>query len=348
MGSGILVELESGKILWSRDDEAVRAPASLTKILTALVVLENTNLKDTVTITPDARAAPGSRTYAEAGWTFTVRDMLWGMLLQSGNDAAISLAYVASPDGTMEGFTKLMNETARRIGATKTTFANPHGYDQPGHVSTARDLALITMMAMEQPLFAEMVATKAHSVPWGDGGQHVFFNHNKLLHRYPGAIGVKTGFTNGAGHSLVSAVKRDGRTLLAVAMASPDHYAESIALYDWGFANLAALSQNPQGLIRRSQLQKTDRPLNQTQTNGLEVIQLRPETLAGENLDLTDPWSAPLVAPILALAAAGGISAVIVRRRRFERDRANVMSQLQRELDAVVPMPSTERKTVDA
>ncbi|MEO7803652.1 MAG: D-alanyl-D-alanine carboxypeptidase, partial [Actinomycetota bacterium] len=97
MGSGILVEQGSGKILWSKDDEAIRAPASLTKILTALVVLENTNLDDPVVITPDARAVPGGRTYAEAGWTFTVRDMLWGLLLQSGNDAAISLAYVASP-----------------------------------------------------------------------------------------------------------------------------------------------------------------------------------------------------------------------------------------------------------
>src|SRR5437867_353563 len=110
MASGLLVDLSNGKVLWSKDAESQRPPASLTKILTALIVLERSKLDDRVVITPDARAAPGSRMFAETGWTFSVHDLLWGLMLQSGNDAAISLAHKVAPDGTVEGFVKLMNE----------------------------------------------------------------------------------------------------------------------------------------------------------------------------------------------------------------------------------------------
>jgi D-alanyl-D-alanine carboxypeptidase (penicillin-binding protein 5/6) len=250
MSSGILVDLGTGKVLWARNERVRQAPASLTKILTALVILERLNLDQKAIITPDARAAPGARTYAEQGWTFTVRELLWGMLLQSGNDAAIALAHRGSPDGTVEGFMKLANARAAQMGARDTHFRNPHGYDSPGHLTTARDLAIITAGAMREPVFAEMVASRSHRLTWGDGQPHTFFNHNKLLARYPGTVGVKTGFTSSAGHCLASAVTRDGTTLLAIVLKSPNHYGESTALYDWAFANLAGLRARSTDIIQ--------------------------------------------------------------------------------------------------
>lgn len=241
MASGILIDLQSQKVLWAKDAQTKRSPASLTKILTALTVLETANLQDTAAISKAARNVPGGRTYAEEGWTFTVQDLLWGLLLQSGNDAAITLAEKVSPDGTVAGFMKLANARAVELGATDSNFMNPHGLDEPGHTTTARDLAIITAAAMQNPIFAQMVASKTRNVPWGDGSQRTFINHNKMLWRTPGAIGVKTGFTNEAGNSLVSAVRRNGSTLVAVVMGTPRHYEESNALYDWGFANLETL-----------------------------------------------------------------------------------------------------------
>lgn len=188
--------------------------------------------------------------YAEEGWRFTMRDLLWGLLLQSGNDAAIALAENASPDGSVEGFMAMANALASRLGADSSNFVNPHGLDAQGQVSTARDLALITQAALENPRFVKMVSTKTHNVAWGDGKPHTFINHNKLLWRYEGTIGVKTGFTNQSGPSLISAVRRDGSTLIAVVLGSGDHYGESIALYDWAFANLDELRASSQDELR--------------------------------------------------------------------------------------------------
>jgi serine-type D-Ala-D-Ala carboxypeptidase (penicillin-binding protein 5/6) len=251
MASGILIDLQTKKVLWAKDDRAHRSPASLTKILTALTVLDNARLEDTAVISNAARNAPGGRMYAEEGWTFSIEDLLWGLMLQSGNDAAITLAEKVSPDGTVAGFMKLANAKAVSLGATSSSFQNPHGIDQPGHVTTARDLAIITAAAMDNPVFVQIVSSKTHIVPWGDGKPHMFINHNKMLWRAPGAIGVKTGFTEGAGNCLVSAMNRKGSTLVAVVLGTPNHYAESTALFDWGFANLEALRANSTSDVRK-------------------------------------------------------------------------------------------------
>ncbi|MEX0791364.1 MAG: D-alanyl-D-alanine carboxypeptidase family protein, partial [Actinomycetota bacterium] len=250
MQAGVLLDMESGNVLWAREEKVIRAPASLTKILTGLVAIENSDLNKQGVISNAARTVPGQRMFAEEGWTMTVRDMLWGLLLQSGNDAAISLAETIGPDGTVESFMQMANSRARELGATDSNFVNPHGLDAPGHQTTARDLALITSAALRNPTFVDMVSSKTHVVPWGDGQNHLFINHNKLLWRYDGTIGVKTGFTNDAGNCLISAVQRDGRTLIAVVMGTGNHYAESTALYDWGFANLPALQSSSTYSIR--------------------------------------------------------------------------------------------------
>jgi D-alanyl-D-alanine carboxypeptidase len=249
---GILVDPSNGKVLWAVNANQPRPPASLTKILTALVVLQRAKLDDTQTVTDEAYNAPGANTYAKPGWTYSVEDMLWALLLVSGNDMAISLAQKVSRDGTVAGFVHLMNEQAAALGATSTVMANPHGMDAAGHVSTARDLALLTMVAMKDPTFAKMVGTLKHDIPW-DGGQHshLLFNHNKFLSLYPGTIGVKTGYTTGSGNSLASEATRGGHTLLAIVLnaKSPAGYNDSKALYDWGFLNFEALEAKATDVI---------------------------------------------------------------------------------------------------
>lgn len=249
---GILVDASSGRVLWSVNADQPRPPASLTKVLTALVVLQHAGLGETQTVTEEAYNAPGANTYALPGWTYSVEDMLWGLLLVSGNDMAVSLAQRVSPDHTVAGFVSMMNQEAADLGATSTVMANPHGMDATGHVSTARDLALLTMVAMKNPTFATMVGTVRHSIPW-DGGvhTHLLVNHNKLLTLYPGVVGVKTGYTNGSGNSLDSEATRDGHTLLAIVLdaKSPAGYNDSEALYNWGFANFDVLESRATEVI---------------------------------------------------------------------------------------------------
>jgi D-alanyl-D-alanine carboxypeptidase (penicillin-binding protein 5/6) len=318
MAAGILVDAGSGKVLWSRNADVARPPASLTKVLTALVVLDQGKLDDNVTVTPEAREINGTRMYAETGWVMPVRDLLWGLLLSSGNDAAVALAQRASPDGTIEGFSKLMNERAAQLGAAQSHFLNPHGLDAPGHVSTARDLAIITAAALRNPTFAEMVATHEHDVAWGDGTTHTLTNHNKLLTRYPGTVGVKTGYTSGAGPSLISAVRRGDSTLVLVALGVPAqaHYGASIALYNWAFANLPALLANPESQLPPPPAEAPP-PARGVQpadagkavrVGGLDVVQLGAQAAT--------PGRRYPVATIVGLFAATLVGGLMLLRRR--------------------------------
>ena len=312
MAAGIVFDAASGKVVWSRDADVPRPPASLTKVLTALVVLERSSLDDNVTVTPEARGIGGTRIYAEAGWVMPVRDLLWGLLLQSGNDAAVALAQKVSPDGTIEGFAGLMNERAKQLGAAHSSFLNPHGLDAPGHLATARDLAIITSAALRNPTFAEMVSTASHDVAWGDGTVHTLLNHNKLLGRYPGTIGVKTGYTAGAGPSLISAVRRADHTLIAVVLGAPGqtHYVESAALYDWAFANLPALLAHPESQLPPHTAARSASTLpagSAVRVGGLDVVQLGP----------TSPTILHRypVTTVIGLCAAAIVALALIRRR---------------------------------
>jgi D-alanyl-D-alanine carboxypeptidase len=278
------------------------------------VVLQRAKLDDTQTVTDEAYNAPGANTYAKPGWTYTVEDMLWGLLLVSGNDMAISLAERVSPDHTVAGFVQIMNEQAAALGATSTVMANPHGMDAAGHVSTARDLALLTMVAMKDPTFATMVGTRKHTIPW-DGGQHthLLVNHNKLLTLYPGTIGVKTGYTNGSGNSLASEATRNGHTLLAIVLnaKSPAGYNDSAALYDWGFQNFDAL-----------EAQSTDTIVPLTPGASVHAASKRsggpvPEAAAGAPAGTRpDESSLPLNALLLGIVAASVVAAWYLSSRR--------------------------------
>jgi len=204
--------------------------ASTTKIMTALVVLEHAEPDELVEILPEAVGIEGSSMYLRAGEEMSVRDLLFGLMLASGNDAAVALAHHVA--GGIEDFAALMNEAAQELGMTNSHFVNPHGLDAEGHYSTARDMAVLAARAMELDSFAEIAGTRSIRA----AGRSLV-NHNKLLWRYSGAQGIKTGFTKAAGRSLVSAAERDGTRLICVTLSAPDDWNDHTALYDWGFAH---------------------------------------------------------------------------------------------------------------
>lgn len=203
--------------------------ASTTKIMTALVVCEQCNVLDRVRIPREAVGIEGSSMYLREGEVLTVQELLYGLMLRSGNDAAEALAIYCA--GTVEGFAQLMNDKAHRLGLVNTHFENPHGLDSPNHYSTAEDMAKLAAYAMENPIFAQTVSTKTVTI-----GERVLQNHNKLLWQVDGADGVKTGFTKAAGRILVSSATRQGRRLVAVTMNAPDDWADHKTLLEHGFS----------------------------------------------------------------------------------------------------------------
>lgn len=224
----ILLDARSGRVLYEKDADSPSLIASTTKIMTGLVICEQCNVLDRVKIMPEAVGVEGSSMYLQAGEVLSVQDLLYGLLLQSGNDAAVALAIYCG--GTVEGFAELMNDKARQLGLSNTHFENPNGLDSEHHYSTARDLAVLTAYAMENPVFAQTVSTKNVTI-----GNRRLTNHNKLLWRYDGAEGVKTGFTRAAGRILVSSAQRNGRRLIAVTINAPDDWNDHASLLDRGF-----------------------------------------------------------------------------------------------------------------
>ena len=225
----IVLDGTTGRVLYEKRADEKSLIASTTKIMTALVICEQCNVLDRVKIPKEAVGIEGSSMYLKEGEILSVQELLYGLMLSSGNDAAMALAIYCG--GTVEGFAQLMNDKARFLGLRGTNFVNPHGLDHPDHYSTARDLAILAAYAMENPIFAKTVSTKAVSV-----GQRRLTNHNKLLWRVEGADGVKTGFTKAAGRILVSSASRDGRRLVIVTIDDGDDWADHAKLYDDGFS----------------------------------------------------------------------------------------------------------------
>ena len=224
------MDAQTGRILYEKNADAQSLIASTTKIMTALVVCEQTNVLDRVRIPAEAVGIEGSSMYLKAGEVLTVQDLLYGLMLHSGNDAAVALAIYCG--GTVEGFAELMNDKAHRLGMRDTHFVNPNGLDCPGHYSTARDMAVLAAYAMENPIFAKTVSTKTVNV-----GNRYLRNHNKLLWLLEGADGVKTGFTKAAGRILVSSCTRQGRRLIAVTMNDGNDWQDHKSLMEQGFAD---------------------------------------------------------------------------------------------------------------
>jgi len=225
----ILVDASTGRVLYEKDADSRSLIASTTKIMTALVVCEQCNVLDRVKIPKEAVGVEGSSMYLKEGEILTVQELLYGLMLHSGNDAAVALAIWCA--GTVEEFAQRMNDKARSLGMTGSHFVNPNGLDAPEHYSTARDLAILTSYAMENEIFAKTVATKTVTI-----GQRSLRNHNKLLWQVEGADGVKTGYTKAAGRILVSSAVRQGRRLVAVTIDDGNDWADHSALYEEGFS----------------------------------------------------------------------------------------------------------------
>ncbi|BAS28642.1 D-alanyl-D-alanine carboxypeptidase family protein [Limnochorda pilosa] len=226
--AAILLEGSTGTILYARNEHQQRAPASTTKIVTALLAVERGGLDEQVRVSPEAAGTRGSSAYLRAGQELPLLELLHAMMLPSGNDAAVAVAeHVA---GSVPSFARLMNQRVRELGARNSLFQNPHGLDAAGHYTTAYDLALITRTAMRYPVFARIVQTREHPSAWG-----TWSNTNRLLWSYEGTVGVKTGTTGNAGNCLVTAVNREGLELVSVVLGSPDRWSESVRLLEWGF-----------------------------------------------------------------------------------------------------------------
>ena len=228
----ILMDGITGRVLYEKNGDSRSLIASTTKIMTALLVCEQCNVLDRMRIPKEAVGIEGSSMYLREGEVLTIQELLYGLMLSSGNDAAVALAIYCG--GTVEGFAELMNDKARMLELDNTHFENPNGLDSPGHYSTARDLAVLAAYAMKNPVFAQTVSTKTIRV-----GERHLRNHNKLLWQVAGADGVKTGFTKAAGRILVSSATRNDRRLIAVTLNAPSDWQDHSSLLGEGFGHYA-------------------------------------------------------------------------------------------------------------
>ena len=238
--SAIVMDAATGKVLYAKDAEAKRYPASTTKMMTLIVALENGNLDDVIEASEKASKTEGSSLWLEHGEKLTLRDLLYGVMLVSGNDATVAVAeHIA---GSVDAYAKLMTKKAHEIGAMHTSFTNSSGLPDPNHYSTAHDLAMIAAYGYKNPLFEEFVSTKSKIIPWAmnDFGRELF-NENRMLWLYEGGNGVKTGYTDAAGRCLVSGAKREGVQLVAVVLDSEFMWNDSIALLDYSFKQIKAV-----------------------------------------------------------------------------------------------------------
>ena len=224
--AAVLLDADTGQVLYEKNGDEQMLIASTTSAVMILVVLEQAGLDDTVTVTRD-HMAEGSSMYLKPGETVRVEELLYGLLLCSGNDAALALTACA---GGPEPFVALMNEKAAALGMTRTSFANPNGLDAEGHYSTARDMAVLAAAAMEEPTFRRICSSRSVTI-----GQRTMENHNRLLRQVEGCIGLKTGYTKAAGRTLVSCAERCGCRLIAVTLRDSNDWADHAALYEYGF-----------------------------------------------------------------------------------------------------------------
>ena len=235
--AAIVYERSSGKILYGKEENEKRKMASTTKIMTAIVVLENTNLDDIVTISSKAAGTGGSRLGLHKDDKISIRDLLYGLLLCSGNDAAVALAEHVS--GDLSNFANMMNSKATSLGLSSTHFVTPHGLDDDNHYTTAYELALITNYALKNDVFANLVKTKTYTISINNHPK-TLSNTNELLGNLDGVYGVKTGFTNGANRCLVTAVKRDNMDIICIVLGADtkkDRTKDSINLINYSFNN---------------------------------------------------------------------------------------------------------------
>lgn len=232
--SSIVIEASSNRVLFGTNAHKKLPMASTTKIMTALVALENGSLDDEVKVSSNAYGVEGSSMYLHLGETIPLRDLLYGLMLASGNDAAVAIAEHIG--GSVEGFVCMMNDKAARLGLVNTHFVTPNGLHDDEHYTTAYDLAIIAAEALRNDTFAEIVSSQYYTSEGGSITRY-FKNKNKLLWNYEGANGVKTGYTMYAGKCLVFSAERDGMQVVGVTLNSSNIFSDAKLLMDYAFAN---------------------------------------------------------------------------------------------------------------
>lgn len=232
--SAILMDYETGKVLWSREADVPMAPASTTKVMTALLLLERTKPDAKIVADKECELVDGASLRLNAGEWLSSEDALWAMMLRSANDVCEAAAKHIS--GSVPKFVELMNERARELGCQNTAFANPHGLPDPKHLSSAHDLGLIARAAMNEPAFRAVVKNRRHKIERSKNMQDaVLVSKNKFLRVDASADGIKTGYTREAGHCFIGSATRNGHRLITVVLNSSDWVTDTAALTSWGF-----------------------------------------------------------------------------------------------------------------
>lgn len=293
--SAILMDADSGRVLYEQNADKRMLIASTTKIMTALVAIRDGDLSDTVKVSRNAAYTEGSSMYLKEGEELTLETLLYGLMLCSGNDAAVAVAEQVS--GSVEKFVQRMNVTAKELGMTSTSFANPNGLDAETHYSTARDMATLACAAMENETLRRIVSTKSVTI-----GGRTMTNHNKLLSYQEGCVGLKTGYTKAAGRTLVSCAEKNGQRLVAVTLQDGNDWADHQMLFDYGFSTYPA----QRGAVLGQVVTRT------VVENGLErtvplvaADSFRWPLAAGEKLESRMDLAEPLCAPVKAGTRVG-------------------------------------------
>lgn len=230
--NAVLMEQSTGNVLYETKAHEKQSVASITKVMTAIIAIESEQMQETATASRRAVYEEGSSIYLEQGEKMTVEDLVYGLMLRSGNDAAITISEEIG--GSVEGFVYLMNEKARWLGMTNTHFDNPHGLESDSHYSTAYDMALLMRYALDNEQFRKIANTVTHQA---DNRSYEWKNKNKLLTQYyEYCIGGKTGFTRKAGRTLLTAANKQDTELIAVTLNAPDDWQDHIGMYEWGFS----------------------------------------------------------------------------------------------------------------
>ncbi|WP_449355740.1 D-alanyl-D-alanine carboxypeptidase family protein [Virgibacillus natechei] len=231
--NAILIEQSTGRVLFEKNANEEQLIASITKLMTAIIAVESGKMHEEATTSRKAIYTEGSSIYLEQGEKMSIEDLVYGLILRSGNDAAVTISEHIG--GSVEGFVYLMNEKARWLGMTNSSFENPHGLDSDNHYSTANDMAMLMKYAMDNDQFREIIGTKTYT---SEGRSYSWQNKNKLLTQlYENSTGGKTGYTKTAGRTLVSSANKNGMDLIAVTINAPDDWQDHINLFEWGFEN---------------------------------------------------------------------------------------------------------------
>ena len=237
-GQAVLIDGDTGKVLYEKCADEKCYPASTTKIMTALITLEILRENDSpidqlIEVPASAQGIEGSSVYLKAGEKISIEDLLYGLMLVSGNDAAVALAEIIG--GNEEHFVDMMNEKAKLLGCSNTHFANPNGLFDENHYTTARDMAIISREAMKDPAFRKIVGTEERKADRSGSDYITFHNKNKTVFEYDGGTGIKIGYTTDSGRTLVASSKRGGKAMICVVMSAPDWFNDAYRLMDYGY-----------------------------------------------------------------------------------------------------------------